>query len=293
MPPAEQSAEAPRGRRGWRRPDPLVWLLLVGAALYVIERLVTGEALIPVDTDAERVLVISADMLDERRAVLARQLGREPSEHEFHSAMKSWLDDEILANEARLQGLDREDAVIRMRLARRMVEVFEHREAPPEVSDEALRAWHDMQPERWHALARVTLRQLYVPGSDMAAQEAADDLLRQLQAGADPRELARTTAPPPGGPVLRGRTPDRLSELFGEAFVHALEDLDLETWKVVPSPSGFHVVQVTEREPGGALPWAQVRDRVQAAWETEAVRSAARDALESLRKEWTFVGWPP
>ena len=286
------SSSEPGVERPWRV-DPLWILLALGVLLYAVERWATDQPLVPHITDPERVIIVSDDVVAERRRALERRYGRAVSEDELHAEMRAWLDDEILSREARQLGLDQEDAVIRARLARRMAEVLEQREAPPLADDEVLRAWHDTQPERWVQLDLLTLRQLFVEGSEPTARDSATHLLLQLQAGADPSQLAEESDDPPGGPVLRGRTPERLGALFGQTFVEGVLGLEGDAWGVVASERGWHVIQVVERQRGGPLPWTQVRERVRVAWEADQVQRAAREAVDQLRAGWVVVGWPP
>ena len=193
-----------------------------------------------------------------------------------------WVDTEILVREAERLGLDRQDPIIRERLAAKMSRVHAALEQAPEPSDEELGELWEKTRADFVLPARVTLRQLFSPDEDSARALAA-----RWEAGEDPRILPGE--PAPGGPVLRGRTPERLAELFGQDFADAVRSLDGEEIVVLESSEGWHAVQLQERQEAQELSFEEARDRLVVRWKTEQGRVMAARAAEDLRSRYEVL----
>ena len=137
----------------------------------------------------------------------------------------------------------------------------------------------------------LTLRQLFV--GRLAGQAHAEVLAARWQEGEDPRDLAEEAEAPPGGPVLRGRAPERLAELFGAPFAEAVQAAPLGQPQVVASTAGWHVVAVQERREGRALSFDEAHARLVLRWKAEWLSTASEAAFEARAERYQIVGWPP
>jgi parvulin-like peptidyl-prolyl isomerase len=135
--------------------------------------------------------------------------------------------------------------------------------------------------------ARYTLRQLYVTGLETASRQAAEALKRRWDQGEDPRDLGEAADAPPGGPVLRGRTPERLTELFGAGFTAVVEAAEVGERHVVASGTGWHVVDVEKRRPRQRASFEEARDRVSVRWKTARLEGLKDAAVARLRARYT------
>jgi hypothetical protein len=258
----------------WAR-EPLVHFLLFGALVVALGGPEVDEP------EAPRRIVVDDVLAADLEAQLHNTLGRAPTADELHEAVGRWVRTEMLAREAFRRGLAQGDAVVRNRLATKMARVLAASEIPDEPDEATLRAWYDADPGRYRVDERLTLRQLLV-----ASEPEAEDLRLELEAGMDPRDVEGL--PPPGGPVLRARTPERLAALFGEAWVAGLDD----RWRVLPSSHGWHVVRVESRVEGGPILFADARARVQLHWRSAQDAAAEAAAIAQLSSTWEVDGWP-
>ncbi|MEO0603884.1 MAG: peptidylprolyl isomerase [Myxococcota bacterium] len=256
----------------WR--DPLVHFLGFGLIVTAVETLrgaPPGATLEP-----ERVVMVDTAAI---RADFEAVAGRPPSDAEARDAIDDWVRIEVLVREARALGLDRDDAVVRARLAQKMVYVVNAVQAPPEPDEATLRARWAVERETFVRPETLTLRQLFAP--DRAVAEA---LAAHWRAGEDPRALAATLLDAPGGPVLRRRTPERLAEVYGPGFSDQVAALEIGRPAVVRSDLGWHVVAVLERAGGRTPTYEQARGRLvqaaKAAWLTEATEAAVTERLD-------------
>ena len=119
-----------------------------------------------------------------------------------------------------------------------------------------------------------------------AAQAKADDLLKQIRAGASFEEIAKKNSD--GATAAQGGD-------LGEAFERGklakqLEDLTFAMKKdqvsdVIRTKQGFVILKVTEHQPAGIPAFSEIEGRVQEAVYMQKLQPALRDYLKRLREE--------
>jgi hypothetical protein len=262
--------------------DPLVHFLALGLLIFAFTPA-------PSTAPAESTVIEVDDVLiQDLRALLGQRLERLPTPEELTREVDAWIDQEILVRTARSQGLDRGDPQIRERLAERMAFVLGAREVPQTPDEATLRALYDARKAAFRVALQVTLRQCFA-GADRAR---ADTLLAAAEAGATRAQLAERCDPPPGGPVLRGRSKDRLVKQFGPAFIEDLDTTPVGAWHLRQSTRGWHVVRIEHRRDGRPIPFEAARGRLIAAWRRQQTADARRTALDALRTRYQVRGWP-
>ena len=271
--------------RSWWK-DPLVGFALVGTALHLLLPADAPSTPKP-DAPASRTVLVDDARRNQVRADWAQEMGRAPSEAELHAAIGAWVKREVRVREAIRLGLDEADPVIRARLADKMAFVATSTEPAALPTEAELRTLHAQHPERYQRPTRITLRQVFT-GPDA---QAAERIRLEWTSGADPRELH--VLDPPGGPVLRGRTPERLAERYGTPFAEALDRLEPGVPTLIESSAGWHVVAVESVDRAGALPFETVRDRVALHWQVLRRHEVAARADARLLETYEVVGWSP
>lgn len=288
-------SDTPRRRSLLR--EPLVAFVAFGVLAVGLD-LATGGLDDAPDTDLvpatepaiDTTIVVDDALIEDIARELEVRLERAPSDDEITVAVDAWVAEEVFVREALSRDLHVGDALVRAHLARKMAEVYESREVAPEPTDDELRDYYEANLAEWTLTTQITLRQLHAGGS--TARADAEALLADLQAGADPVELGRDRPTPPGGPVLRGRTPRRLASVYGSAFAEGLDTVPVDTWMLRESTMGWHVVRIEGRRDGGPIPFDQARDRVAVQWQRDAVEAATTEAMNDLRAQYTVEGWP-
>ena len=273
------------GRRwpGWLRAlgrEPLVRFLVVGVVLFAGMQGVRA---------AQRPVVrIDAAELDQLAAYWEAQTQRPPSKAELKGIIEDRIDEELLAREALRLGLDKNDMIIRRRLAQKMS--FATDDAPGrEPTDAQLRAYYQANAARYAAAERVSFQQVFFSGdrpNGGAAKAAAQALERAEEGGRED---------PAGDPFLfplayeDANLPDLVRD-YGTAFVKTLETAKVGAWAgPVISPYGWHLVKVTARRPGAASSFEAVRDQVRDAYLGER-RERGREAfMQDLHRRYRVV----
>jgi len=268
--------------------DPLLHFVAFGAAVFAVQAALAPAPPPETGADASTVIEVDAALVSDLRRVLTTDLERLPTTDELDRAVEAWIETEILVREARARGLGRGDPQIRARLAERMAFVLEAREVPDEPDEAALRALYEAVRDEYRVELQVTLRQCFAG----ASRDRAEALLERARAGATPAELRALCEPPPGGPVLRGRSRDRLVERYGEPFADGLDEVEVGRWHLRRSDLGWHVTRVERRRDARQLTFDEARDRLRARWQRERVADASARALETLRERYEVRGWP-
>jgi peptidyl-prolyl cis-trans isomerase D len=176
------------------------------------------------------------------------------------------------ANKARYQ-----NSVPEKRQVRYFVLNDQQEESKVTVSPSDLQKYYNDNQDQFRTQDRVRVRHILIktptPGPDgkvdqKALDEArakAEDVLKQLKAGADFAELAKKYSDDPGskdkGGELGWYTKD--SELVSE-FKEAMLSLPKgQISQPVKSPFGFHIIQVEDKETAGMKTLAQVKDTIE------------------------------
>jgi hypothetical protein len=253
--------------------EPLLHFLLLAAALFGLEAAIRR---VP-DHAAGGELVVTRSRIAHLADAFARQWGRAPSDEELAGLVQDLVREEVLAREALRLGLDRDDAIVRRRLAQKMEFLSEDLVAMAAPTDDDLRAYLAAHPERFRSPTRFTFAHVPLdPAQRGAALQAdADALLAALRAGADARTLG-------DGRMLAREQQDvarhEVEAQFGKEFAARLAETPLGSWEgPVASDYGVHLVRVEQRRVGVVPPLADAREAVVREW-TAAQRTAMRRA---------------
>jgi peptidyl-prolyl cis-trans isomerase SurA len=131
------------------------------------------------------------------------------------------------------------------------------------------------------------------PEKIAAAQAKAEDLLKQIRAGASFEEIAKKNSD--GATAAQGGD---LGEPFERGkLAKQLEDLTFGMKKdqvsdVIRTKQGFVILKVTDHQAAGIPPLSQIENRLQEAVYMQKLQPALRDYLKKLREE-AFIDIKP
>lgn len=258
----------------WALHEPLMRFLLIGAVLFAGISLVRAEQ--------RPTITIDAAEIEQLVTYWRQQSHREPDREELKAIINERVDEEVLAEEAKRLGLDRDDMIIRRRLAQKMAFASEDTVEIPEPSEAELATYYKANQSRYATPERVVLRHVFFSNdrTEVSPPVAASDGLRTLRAG------GRVTGDPSMLPLSYADvTIKTLERDYGEGFAKAVAAAPVGQWAgPVESGFGLHLIRVESRQGRKMPPLADVRDEVRIASIEERRAVALREQLTELRR---------
>jgi len=273
----------------WLR-EPLLHFLLAGAALFAgyssLHPTTSG------DGDRNRI-ELTVDDLRQLTIAWVAQGRPAPTREELEHLAEARVREEVLYREALALGLDRDDTIVKRRLAQKMEFLFEDVAALREPARAQLQAWFEQHAERFRRPARATFLHRYF-SPDRRGAGARDDAARaqQVLAGqpADAPQAAALADPFMFQEYYGDRSFDDLARVFGPAFARDLFQLTPGSWQgPIESGYGWHLVFVDSITPSYVPPFEDVEPEVKSAWIEDRRATVRQQAFEAMRARYAVV----
>ena len=275
--------------RRWLR-EPLLHVVVIGAALFAIYHMLNPGAVQRQDSNR---IVITADDIAQIRLAWTAQWRRPPTPDELRNVLDGKIREEILSREAAALGLDKDDTVVKRRLAQKMEFVMDDVATLREPTDDELRRWFKQNAKRFAMPSLVTFRHLYF-SPDLRGARARDDAVDVL---------GKLTGEPEESPELHGlsdrfmfqdfyaeRSPEQVAGIFGTRFAQALIGLKQGQWQgPVESGLGWHLVWVESKTSGRIPAFEETAATVKSEWIDERRAEAKRDMFQKMRARYQIV----
>ena len=206
--------------------EPLVHFLLLGAVLFGVwtttcSRRARRRA-------SSKQIQLSLDDLAQLALLFQSQWRREPTPEEFNRLVENRVQEEILYREALAMGLDKDDTIVKRRMAQKMQFLAEDVAAAREPTTAELKSWFEKNSAKFAEPSRVSFRHLYF-SPDRRGQRARDDAAKALaKLAGQPQDakLAASLADPfMFQDYYRDRAPEFLGKEFGPQFAQAVAKL--------------------------------------------------------------------
>jgi len=260
--------------------EPLLHFLLLGGALFVIFGWLNRGG-----REAPDEIVVDPPTIAHIASRFERTWQRPPTESELQSLVENWIREEILYREGVAMGLDRNDSIVRRRVARK-TELFSETLAPYSTTDEELEAWLDEHADRYRFPSRYTFRQVFFDPNRHG--DRLDEVVEAAQ-----RRLAADANADVGDATMLPRREqdiefDRIERVFGRDFSESLRGLEPGSWSE-PLRSGFgvHLVLVESRIEDRAAELDEVRSAVERDLLADRAADARERYYEVLRDRYT------
>jgi hypothetical protein len=284
------------GRAGYRPvmsicKEPLIHFLLAGAALFGAYAWMNRAGENPTADKAQQIHIGAGDVqwLAENWTT---QWRRPPTHDELRGLLADYLNEQLLAREARALGLDDNDVIVRRRLAQKLTFLIDGTLRRAEPSEHDLQQFYDAHAPRFRSAARISFTHIYFsPERRADARSDATATLRVLLDGGaalptgtlGDRLLIETE--------LHDETEQSVSGAFGPDFARAVFSLKPDAWSgPIESGYGLHLVRVSNlREEAQQRPLWQMRARVLEEWWREQEKSAKERYLAELRRKYDIV----
>jgi hypothetical protein len=264
--------------------------LVLGLLLFVGYRQLNGRT--GSDERLGRIELTSDDVRQIALAWVAQ--GRPaPTPEQMEVLVEARVREEILYREAVALGLDKDDTIVRRRMAQKIDFLLEDVAALREPAGEELQAWFATHAEPFARPARATFRHLYF-SPDRRGANAREDAARTLP------KLAGTSMAAPETTALADpfmfqdyygdRTSDDVAKTFGPGFARALFAVAPGAWAgPIESGYGWHLVWVDSIMPARVPALDEVEPEVKAAWLEEQRAELREKAYAAMRARWDVV----
>lgn len=264
--------------------QPLFQFIVLGALLFGLYYGLQGE-----EVGDERRIVVSTRQVEQLGAMFEQQWRRPPTDEELEGLIASYVREEVMYREAKALGLDRDDTVVRRRLAQKIGFLAQDLATQIEPSDAEVEAFFRDNPDLFREPPRISFDHVYVSTDSRGAAAAADaeEILQALRSGADPDQqgdrfmLQRR--------YIR-RTPDEVARHFGRQFATEVLELPRGEW-VGPVASGYglHLVYVEGLEEAFVPELADVRRTVREEYLSQRRREVDEMFYSQLRDGYEVV----
>lgn len=259
----------------WLR-EPFVHFLLAGALLFAVYTYVRRD-----DVRDDRVIHISAQEVNWLKEVWVLQWQRDPTHDELRELVTDYLRESLLAREAGELGLDRDDLIVRRRLAQKMEFLIRDTAGLAAPDDASLRKIYDADRAKYRSEPRITFDQIYFR-SRIDALEALERIARR-----EPGVTGDVTLLEDAYHDVDRRA---VSATFGPGFAQALFDLGAGAWQgPVESGLGYHLVRIAEVVPARDRAFADVRNELVEEWQREQQAEASRKFFDGLLTKYEVV----
>lgn len=264
--------------------SPLAHFIVVGVAVFALHTALRGSA----PDEGRRIEIREAD-IERMREMWMAQWRRPPTESELDGLIDNFIREEILYREALGMGLDRDDTVVRRRLAQKMEFLADDLATRAEPTTEELERFLEANLERYEIPARVSFSHVYfsVDRRGAAAESDAKVALERIRSGESPDEL--------GDPFMLQRdyplrTSQEVSQLFGSEFGQTLFSMEPGGWDgPIRSSYGLHLVEIHQRVESRPPELAEVKERLRIDLLEERRREAYDALVDSLKERYQIT----
>ncbi len=273
----------------WLR-EPLLHFLLLGAALFVAYGYFEPRVGV---ADASKQIRLTPDELLQLAAYFQSQWRRPPTLEEFNRLVDDKVREEVLYREGIAMGLDKDDTIVKRRMAQKMQFLAEDVGTQREPGRAELEAWFAGNADTFALPGRINFRQIYF-SPDRRGDRAHGDAEKTLAKLAGQRVDSKIAASV-GDPFMLqdyygDRSPDQIGKEFGPLFAQAVFRARPGAWQgPIESGFGWHLVFVDSFVPGRVPAFAEVEPDVKATWLVEQKSIAWDKAYREMRAKYTVL----
>jgi peptidyl-prolyl cis-trans isomerase C len=273
----------------WLR-EPLLQFLLLGLLLFVAYAYMQrGRG----GVESSKQIAVSLDDLRTMDIYFESQWHRQPTPAEFQAMVEDKVREEVLYREGLAMGLDKDDEIVKRRMAQKMQFLAEDVASAHEPSTGELKAWFEKNSSKFALPSRYSFRHLYF-SPDKRGKNAQADAAAALAKIAGQPEDSKLAASSGDSFMFQDyygdRTPEAIAKEFGPQFAVALEKLKPGSWQgPVESGYGWHLVFVDTVIPGRVPAFEEMEPDVKTAWLAEQKATAWQKAYAKMRAKYTVL----
>lgn len=264
--------------------EPLVHFLVIGALLFATYSLINRDV-----NDKHQIISISTADVSWLKETWTRQWLRPPTRLELRGLVTDYLKESLLAREALDMGLDKNDSIVRRRLAQKMDFLVRDTLQQGEPSDEELRRFYDKEREQFQTPAQVSFSHVYF-NRDRRGEHAQADARTALSQLSRPETEVN---PSDFGDRFLGQydfnavDEQTVASTLGPEFAQQIFALETKTWQgPIESGYGLHLVRVTNKQAAEPQEFAAVKGEVLVLWRQQQGQKGLEQYFTALRNKY-------
>jgi PPIC-type PPIASE domain len=256
--------------------EPFVHFLVLGALIFGAYAWLDRE---PAAPNSDNRIVIDQGELDHLKGLWKLQWKRDPAPSDVAAIIDRHLREEVFYREALKMNLDRNDGIIKKRLAQKMEAIADDLSTlmrPP--TDDQLREYYESRTDFFKLPKAYAFKQvLFLPGE----ARGMDATLISMRSGAEvPRDRINKLSIPVEWSLT---SVGDIDNAFGGEFSKALDDLPVGQWSgPVQSGYGSHLVLIEQKEESRVPDFDEVRDYVAREYEYQTVLGTQDQVYKEL-----------
>jgi peptidyl-prolyl cis-trans isomerase C len=272
----------------WLR-EPLLHFLLIGTALFVFYGLQDNE---PKDKNYNNQIVIGEADVSRLIVRWEKKWQRPPTQDELNGMIEQQVREQVLYREALALGLDKNDPVVRRRLAQKIEFISSDLAAQIEPSESQLSRYFTDHPDKFEIPARLSFVQVYLNTDrrgDQSNQDASQ-LLNELSRDGSQIDITTVGDPFMFDQSFENLTEHGISRLFGSDFAIKLFKLPLGSWQgPVESGYGLHLVRINHLSESLLPELDTIREEVRDEWLIQQRQTLDEAFYQILRQRFDIV----
>lgn len=269
--------------------EPLLHFLLIGVCIYALYGAFGPEQ---VESDARTITVTAGDIAWLTQS-WEKRWNRPPTGRELDGLIEAHIKETVLYREALAMGLDRDDVIVRRRLAQKLTFLTQDLLQPGEPGESALREHFAANRDRYREPDRITFTQIFLDPDKRGERTLADvEAMKTSLASRDP--TSSEIGALGDSFMLQAYYPDRseqdIARFFGGGFAEGVMGLSPGVWHgPVYSGYGVHLVYVHAHDVAPPPDFESVRERVREDWLAGERKALDEKFLEELRGRYRIV----
>lgn len=269
--------------------EPLVQFLFLGGLIYFAYALVTPQS----EEDNSRTILVSASRVQWMQDSWQKRWNRLPTKQELDGIIQQYIKETVLYNEAVKMGLDKDDGVIRRRLAQQVEFLAKDLVVytPPTQVD--LEKYYKEHLDQYKPDAKYSFTQIYFDPDKRGestlddANKVKDKLMAQASMLQNVEGLGDDFV---AANYFEANTPLEITKSFGSGFAQSLVELKAGVWHgPVLSGFGTHLVFVNEIITPPVPPFNEVKERVLEDWIEQKRESLNEEFYKALEDYYTII----
>lgn len=269
--------------------EPLVQFLFLGGLIYFAYGLFAPET----EEDTSRNIVVNKSKVQWMQGSWEKRRNRLPTQEELDGLISQYVKETILYNEAIKMGLDRDDGMIRRRLAQKVEFLAKDLVAYTPPTEQDLKKYYDEHQDKYTPDATYTFMQIYF-NPDKRGNATLDDVNKAKEIlnkeESNIQDFTRFGDNLMVGNYFEATSAFHIRKSFGTSFTQELVKLKPGKWHdTILSGYGVHLVYIKEIVTPPVTPLSQVKDEVLQAWTSERQEKLNEDFYAALKEAYTIV----